>query len=55
MGKRLKNPKKHIVSCRVNHKEMEILKLAADRSSLSISEILRLCLEKPLMSFGAER
>ena len=55
MGKRLKNPKKHIVSCRVSNMEMEILQRAANQSSLSISEFIRSCLEKPLVTFASER
>jgi len=54
MGKRLKNPKKHIVSCRVSHMEMEILQRAADQSSVSISDLIRSCLEKPLINFTTE-
>lgn len=52
VGKQRKDPKKHIVSCRVNRREMELLKMAAAQSSLSISEIVRSCLEKPLMNWS---
>lgn len=41
MGKSVKNPKKHIVSCRVNEGEMETLQHLTEECGLSISELLR--------------
>lgn len=52
MGKKLEHPKSHIVSCRINNNEMEILKKAARQSSLSVSEFLRSCLEQPLTNWS---
>jgi hypothetical protein len=44
VGKSVKNPKKHIVSCRVNEGEMETLQHLTEESGISISELLRLSL-----------
>lgn len=41
MGKSVKNPKKHIVSCRVNEVEMEVLQHMTEEYGTSISELLR--------------
>jgi hypothetical protein len=41
MGKSVKNPKKHIVSCRVNEGEMETLQHLTEESGISISDLLR--------------
>jgi hypothetical protein len=41
MGKSVQNPKKFIISCRVNDQEMELLQQKADKSGLSISNLLR--------------
>ena len=41
MGKSVKNPKKHIVSCRVNEGEMETLQHLTEESGVSISDLLR--------------
>lgn len=41
MGKSVKDPKKHIVSCRVNEGEMEALQHLTEMSGISISELLR--------------
>jgi hypothetical protein len=41
MGKSVQNPKKFIISCRVNDQEMEMLQQLADKSGLSISKLLR--------------
>ena len=41
MGKSVKSPKKHIVSCRVNEGEMETLQHLTEESGISISELLR--------------
>lgn len=44
MGKSVRNPKKHIISCRVNEVEMEVLQHMAEEFDSSISELLRQCL-----------
>ena len=41
MGKSVKKPKKHIVSCRVNEGEMETLQHLTEESGISISELSR--------------
>lgn len=41
MGKTVKNPKKFIVSCRVNDSEMEALSKLAQEAGTNISELLR--------------
>jgi len=39
------NPKKFIISCRVNHREMEVLQKRAEESGISITTLLRKSLE----------
>ena len=41
MGKSVQNPKKHIISCRVNEVEMEVLQHMTEEFGTSISELLR--------------
>ncbi len=41
MGKTVKNPKKFIVSCRVNDNEMEALNKLAQDAGTNISDLLR--------------
>jgi len=41
VGKSVKKPKKHIVSCRVNEGEMETLQHLTEESGISISELSR--------------
>lgn len=41
MGKSVMNPKKYIVSCRINDDEMETLQELAKKSNTSISTLLR--------------
>lgn len=41
MGKSVENPKKFIVSCRINDNEMEQLKKLAEQSGTNISNLLR--------------
>ncbi|MEJ2698279.1 MAG: hydrogen-dependent growth transcriptional repressor [Desulfuromonadales bacterium] len=45
MGRTSTNPKKFIISCRVNHREMEALQKRAEDSGLSITMLLRKSLE----------
>jgi hypothetical protein len=49
MGKSVQNPKKFIISCRVNDQEMELLQQLANQSGLSISNLLR-----QTLNFGEE-
>lgn len=44
MAKKKENSKKFIVSCRVDNHEMDILKERADRDGVSITQLLRACL-----------
>ena len=41
MGKSVENPKKFIISCRVDDHEMDTLQSLAQESGLSISTLLR--------------
>lgn len=41
MGKSVENPKKFIVSCRINDREMEQLQKLAKQSGTNISNLLR--------------
>ena len=41
MGKTVENPKKNIVSCRVDDDEMQVLQELARHADLSISMLLR--------------
>lgn len=45
MARSAANPKKFIISCRVNHREMEVLQKRAEESGISITTLLRECLE----------
>lgn len=45
MGKAVENPKKNIVSCRVNDREMQTLQVIAENSGVSISMLLRQSLD----------
>lgn len=41
MGKTVDNPKKYIISCRVNDQELQVLQNIAKQSDISISNLLR--------------
>jgi len=41
MGKSVENPKKYIVSCRIDDQEMQQLKKIAQQSGTNISNLLR--------------
>lgn len=41
MGKTVENPKRFIISCRVDDKEMELLQIMADKAGVNISTLLR--------------
>jgi uncharacterized protein (DUF1778 family) len=41
MGKTVENPKKYIISCRVNDEEMQILQDLARKSGTNISDLMR--------------
>jgi len=45
MAKHKENSKKFIISCRVDNQEMDILKERADRDGVSITQLLRACLD----------
>lgn len=47
MAKAIENPKKFIISCRVDDQEMRILQKRAQKAGLSITRLLRTCLELP--------
>lgn len=47
MGRTSDNPKKFIISCRVNHREMRNLQERAEECGISITNLLRKCLELP--------
>lgn len=41
MGKTVDNPKKYIISCRINDEELQVLQNIAKQSDVSISTLLR--------------
>lgn len=41
MGRSVGTPKKHIVSCRIDQREMDALQTIANKSGVSISTLLR--------------
>ncbi|MGE4544618.1 MAG: ribbon-helix-helix protein, CopG family [Pedobacter sp.] len=41
MGKSVENPKKNIISCRVNDREMEALQDLAKKAGTNISDLVR--------------
>lgn len=45
MGKPVENPKKYIISCRINDDEMQVLQDLAKRADTSISTLLRQSLD----------
>jgi len=50
MGKSVKNPKRFIISCRVNDQEMQILQERAKEAGTNISNLLRDSLDIPEFS-----
>lgn len=54
MGRTSANPKKFIISCRVNHREMETLQKRAEASGLSITMLLRESLELAEREHGSQ-
>lgn len=44
MGKSVENPKKFIISCRVNDDELQVLQKMAKKAGTNISNLLRLSL-----------
>ena len=52
MGRSSDNPKKFVISCRVNHKEMRALQSRAEEHGISITSLLRKCLELPEQHFS---
>jgi len=49
MGKSVKNPKRFIISCRVNDEEMQVLQDRAKQAGTNISKMLRESLDIPKM------
>ncbi len=47
MGRTSTNPKKFVISCRVNHREMQDLVDRAEEEGISITALLRKCLQLP--------
>ena len=45
MAKTKENSKKYIISCRVDDTEMSLLKQRADQDGVSITQLLRNCLD----------
>ena len=45
MGKTVENPKKFIVSCRVDDRELEVLQHLADQAGVNLSTLLRRSLD----------
>lgn len=45
MGKSVKNPKRFIISCRVDDHELDALQERAKACGTNISNLLRVCLE----------
>ncbi|PLX96422.1 MAG: hydrogen-dependent growth transcriptional repressor [Desulfuromonas sp.] len=45
MGRKKEYPKKHIVSCRINSEEMDILREISEDSGMSITMLLRKSLD----------
>ena len=45
MAKKKENSKKYIISCRVNDSEMSILRQRAYQDGVSITQLLRNCLD----------
>jgi uncharacterized protein (DUF1778 family) len=41
MGKSVENPKKNIISCRVNDREMQVLQELAKKAGTNISGLMR--------------
>lgn len=52
MGKTVANPKKYIISCRVNDEELEILQELAKESGTNISNLLRRSLDLLEQDYG---
>ncbi len=49
MGKTSNNPKKFVISCRVNHREMQDLIERADEEGVSITALVRKSLNLPAL------
>ncbi len=47
MARVSENPKKFIISCRVDNDEMHVLQHRAEKAGLSITQLLRTCLDLP--------
>ena len=49
MGKTVSNPKRHIISCRIEEGEYEVLQQIAEDVGINISSLLRQGVEKLLL------
>jgi hypothetical protein len=54
MGKTVENPKKYIISCRVNDDELQTLQELAKRADSSISTLLRHSLDLLQQDLGLD-
>ncbi len=54
MGRPVENPKKYIISCRINDDEMQVLQDLARRADTSISTLLRRSLDLLQQETGEE-
>jgi len=55
MGKRSDNPLKFVISCRLNEEEINYLQRRADKYGISLSKLVRNCLELPEIRQQAAR
>lgn len=55
MAKAVENPKRFIVSCRVDDKEMRLLLTRASEDGVSISMLLRNCLDLAVNEQSCQR
>lgn len=52
MGKSVENPKKNIISCRVNDREMQALQDLAKKAGTNISDLVRQSIMSLAQSHG---
>jgi hypothetical protein len=52
MGKSVQNPKKNIISCRVNDREMQALQDLAKKAGTNISDLVRQSIMSLAQSHG---
>lgn len=54
MGKTVESPKKFIISCRVDDREMELLQSMAQKAGVNISTLLRRSIDVLQEDLGSE-